>query len=379
MQKTNVIELNGKHYNARTGELVKAAVTAAKTPPAKVESRGMSVDGFIRPKGTTHAKQVHAPKAHPAARPSTAQVVATKPIAAPGRHSAQKLNHHAPKRSQTLMRSAVQKPAPGLKRHTKTVPHSDAVIKQPKFQITKKLAHPTVDPSRKQRAAIVARSPHVRRYAPDGARIAPQATVATATTPSHQTVASVAPATASGSGSLDIFERALKHANSHMERAVAPKKARRRNLFNKRALGVGLASLAVVLLAGVFAYHNQANLTVRYAASKAGFSAKLPAYKPAGYTVGNVTYSPGRVQVQYTGNSGGSFSLLQKESAWDSATLLSSYVESRSSSYDTIASAGRTIFSFGNTATWVNGGVWYVITADQNLDTQQLVNLATSM
>jgi hypothetical protein len=183
---------------------------------------------------------------------------------------------------------------------------------------------------------------------------------------------------------MDVFERALQRANSHLELPVDNRQKRvkrRKSGVSKRVFGASVSALAVVLLAGFIAFQNQANLTIHYASNKAGFAANLPAYKPAGYSVGKFTYSPGQVGVTYANNaSGQSFSMVQKQSSWDSQALRDDYVATQSQSYKTIESAGRTIYTYGNnSATWVNGGVWYQVDTAGSLTTEEIVNLATSM
>jgi hypothetical protein len=71
---------------------------------------------------------------------------------------------------------------------------------------------------------------------------------------------------------------------------------------------------------------------------------------------------------------------VQKQSTWDSTALHDNFVAAKNGSYQTIQSAGRTIYTYGNgNATWVNSGVWYQVTSNGSLKMNDLVNLANSM
>lgn len=318
------------------------------------------------------------------------------------RPAANKLAHHTPHKSQTLMRGAVTKPGDSLKRQTKAVSHSDAILQQPKFEVVPKLSHPKVDPERAQRSAQIPQSESVRRFV-DASAFQPAPTPAPAPVSTPESVPAPEPvavkpvlaetaaahavaAPSVAASSMDVFERALQRANSHMELPGEhkQKKAKHRSLkpgLGKRVLSIGAASLAVVMLVGFFAVQNKANLTVRYASAKAGFSATLPTYKPEGFGIGKFTYSPGLVGVTYTSDLSAdqAFTLTQKKSNWDSSSLRSDYLASQGE-FKTVQSAGRTIYIYGeNNATWVNGGVWYNVTSGGNLSSGELVSLANSI
>lgn len=349
VKKANIIELNGKRYDARTGAIV--GVPAHHEP----------------------AKPAHHPTHH-----------TSKKVMDVARPHAQHVKHHATKKSQTLMRSTVAKPEASLRRKTKVTSHTHALVAQSDFQIVKKLSHPKVDAQRLRHAKQIQQSKLVHRFAdpmmasqPTAARhhVAKQSTAAVPAI--HAVQAPVAP-----SSSLDVFERALQRANSHMEQPAKPaKKTRRRKGMSKRAVGLSAAVFAFLLLGGFFAYQNQAYVNMRYAAAKSGVAASMPGYRPAGYKAGKVSYSPGVVGVNFDNASNGqSYSVIEKNSTWDSVALLDSFVYGQGDSYQTIEAAGRTIYTYGeNNATWVDNGIWYRVTSNGGLTTNDLVNLAVSM
>ncbi|MCA9324715.1 hypothetical protein KDA23_01430 [Candidatus Saccharibacteria bacterium] len=351
VKKANIIELNGKRYDARTG-----AILSAPT--------------HHTPSKTTHHAAPHAThqpqrKVMDVARPGT-----------------QHLKHHTAKKSQTLMRSTVHKPEASLRRKTKVTSHTHALVASPDFQIVKKLSHPKVDVQRMRHAKQIPQSKLVHRFA--------DPMVAKQPTSAHHHVAkqsaAIMPAIhaveapVAQSSSLDVFERAMQRANSHLEQPVKPAKRHHRRGMGKRAVGLSAAVFAFLLLGGFFAYQNQAYINMRYAAAKSGVAASMPGYRPAGFTAGKVNYSPGLVGVNFSNNtSGQTYSVIEKNSTWDSVALLDSFVYGQDSSYQTIEAAGRTIYTYGqNNATWVDNGIWYRVTSNGGLTTNDLVNLAVS-
>ncbi len=394
-QKSNVLELNGKRYDAYTGELL----TSSTIPSAK-SPRTRSIDGFMKSSAQPTLKAVKsAPKkttqTHPVTTvPATSQ--AARPISDFTRQPATHVQHHKTSSSQTLMRHAVAKPKPSLKRHVKSQQRTDVLVKQPSITVQPKLSSYQLDPKRIARSQRVPRHPSARRYALDRAALAPQPVrvAVPATNPQPAATPSVKPVYADASAqalrlpqtpqarSTDIFEQALARANSHHQKPLTRRQAKRRkSLFGGRALSIGATSCAVLLLVGFFAWQSRANLTMHYAASKAGVAASMPGYKPAGFSAGKFSYSPGIVAVNFNNNkSGKNFALIEKTTSWDSTALLDSFVATRSRTYQTIDAAGRTIYTYGNNnATWVDNGVWYQVNTQGSLSTNELVNLAVSM
>jgi hypothetical protein len=181
---------------------------------------------------------------------------------------------------------------------------------------------------------------------------------------------------------MDVFERALQQANSHLEPLHKhTDKRHKQSKWGRRALSISAASLAVLIISGFVVFQNQANLTISYASHKAGITASLPSYKPVGYTVGKFSYSPGAVAVQYRNpSSNQEFSLKQTASSWDSQALRDNFVASADKTYHSVQAAGRTVYTYGNgNATWVNSGIWYTVVSNGSLTTNELVSLARSM
>lgn len=383
-KNANIIELNGKRYDAASGTLLQqphhsphAPSTTPVTPRASAPAAGQFVDGFV-PAST---KLPNAP------------IKSNKQIT---QRAANPARRHQPAKSTTLMRHAVAKPAAGsLKRHHHAQQRTDLLVKQPSITVAPKLSSYKLDQRRVQHAKQTPRSPHVSRYAARQALAArpikPVAAAGSATLTAAPAISRPASHTGTTSPSIarpqrqpstDIFEQALARANSHHQPATQPRRAKRRKaLPGSRALSIAAASLAVLLLAGFFAWQNRAGLTMRYAAAQAGIDATLPGYKPSGYQPAQFSYSAGKVAVNFKNvHTGNNFALMESSTGWDSQALRDTFVAAKSNTYQTIDAAGRTIYSYGDGhATWVDNGIWYQIVGNGQLNTNQIVDLATSM
>lgn len=150
----------------------------------------------------------------------------------------------------------------------------------------------------------------------------------------------------------------------------------------KRGLSIAAATLGLVLVAGYFTYVNLPNLSVRVAAAQAGIDATFPEYRPVGYHInGPVAYKNGEVNINFASNSGPlAFSLSQARSSWDSSALLEKYVNPESDGkYATYNDGGLTIYTYGNDAAWINGGILYTVDGSATLSNEQIRRIATSM
>ncbi len=420
----NYIELNGKRYDVVTGALlpktdsdhkevaakVKAATTAASHSSA-APAHGKTLDGFRHPvKKLSHAvKPAEKPAAkapavsHTAksATPATHEPTTAKPAAkqvmdirrAPAKH----ITHRQPEHSKTLMRQAVKRPAPGLKRTLKTQTRTDILAKVPAQQLAPKMSIQQIDEKRLRRAEHVNKSQLISRFSmpPVAVERHPAAVKQSAEVRQliSQHPADVKPVYAASpaavrdaQSSMDIFERALLRANSHKETAIDPKKLARthkkRSKNLRRFISSGAIAMSVLLIGGFIALQNTANLEMALAAQRSGLHATLPEHKPAGFAAGKFSYGAGFVAVDFHNNaSGANFKLTQKASSWNSVALLNEYVSNAAGeSYQTLTSGGRTIYTYGNNnATWVDGGIWYNVTSNGSLTTNQLIDIAASM
>jgi hypothetical protein len=372
--KANVLELNGRPYDALTGSLLDAS-------HHKVQK---AIDGFFSsPHHSTKAFNPVKPKpasykteAHQAALPAKARVFdihreITKPAV-----------RHQPQHTTTLMRRAVQRPVIPLKRHLKVAARTDLLSKIPRFDIVPKYSVTTIDQARLKRAARIARNKLISRFGNLELATTPVVKAVTPVAPGQTKVAppvsDAPPITRQPSN--DIFERALAHATSHTQPAYKHKRVSHKKIF-RRVSSVAAASLAILLIIGFVAYQNAADIQLRVASSRAGINATLPKWQPSGFAIGKFTYSPGTVSINFNSTNGQhSFSIVQTASSWDSATLFDKYVFPNSNSYEAIKAANTTLYAYNNTnATWVNNGIWFRLIGNGSLSTSQMATIAASM
>ena len=363
---SDIIILNGKHFNAMTGKPVAAGTKTGKLV--------RNVDGIL-PKHVTGTVLKRPAQYEPAVKS-----VQKKPIMDIVRVPA-----HAIKRSQqpgqTLMRRAVAKPMPTLKRTTKITAAIPAVGTIQLSHVAPKISAALVDAKKLHHAQKISKNSLITRFSVEPSATARRAVLSPAA--SHAVVSSQKAITGlAKQPSMDIFERALARAESHNQITPPHVKHSRTNVAKRRRrLNLAATSFACLLVTGFIGYQNLANVKLQYASSRAGFHAALPSYQPAGFSVGQLTYQTGAVSVNYHSNSDDrAFAIMQRPSAWDSQALRDNFVASNGEQYHVAVSGGRTIYLYGdNNATWVNGGVWYQVQAGNSLNERQLTQLASSM
>lgn len=353
--KQSIIEVNGKRYDARTGQLITTksaapvarAKTAPKTKPAQTAKR---VNDIARPVSGVQAV----------------------------RRQVQK--------SQTLMRSGLKRPAP--RPAVKTTKSRTVSDFRPVKPVASKVAN-RPNPQRQARAQSITQSKLVRKFNDFGASVQAASTQAVATTIAALPVQPVpaVPKTALKPTNLQkqkesILERGLRNANSHNEVFTPVKASKKSKRKSSRLATYAAGTLAALLLVGFIAYQNVPNIAVRYAAARSGVTASLPGYQPAGFALGHkVQYNHGQIVLSYQSNADErSYTITQRESNWNSDTLMANYVVKQSEQIQTYEDKGRTIYLYGESgATWVNGGVWYDISGDSQLTSDQLIRIATSL
>lgn len=346
-KNNNIIEINGKQYDARTGAML-SAHDEAETPLIKPET------GLSSPK----------------AKKSMHDVV---------RQPAMSARAHQPKPSKTLMRHAVHRPTPSKSKQKlkaqgpSEVSANDSlatvvVSKSAKRFDHKKLAKASRVPQSRMIAHFGSVTSDINSPEPVAEQAKPAAGKPNAARPTHAT--KTKPKT-----TAELLDHAVQQAKSH--EAEVPKTSRR----TRRSTKLALASMTAVLLIAFVGYQELPKLQFSLASAKAGFGATLPSYQPAGYSIGKLTYSPGVVAAKFNSNSDQrNYTLTQKTSSWDSHALKDNFVVNTSSDYQTVETAGQTIYLYGNgNATWVNGGIWYIVRSNGSLSDQQLIEVAKSI
>lgn len=381
MKAKNIIEINGRVYDANTGKPLKQPVAKTKTTVNQIKTKnslpkGKFIDGLQRPVGYRSNQLVKSSKSttnKTAAAQSLKTTVAKSSRSSISRSSAPKAAVH-PKHSTTLHRRAVK--MPNLKNNE--VQKSEA--KAPTAQ-TKKY-----DSKRLERAGTIKRSNAIQRF--------------------HRTSTPASQPTGSALNKDQTSEAAVLGLTHHLQTTNAKTESKKEQLIaaslkkatlqpthhkatkqkvnsKKRLLRFSSSALVVLMLAGYVAYLNVPGISMKVAAHRAGFAANLPGYKPAGYSLSNpISYQPGQVTINFHSNTDERrFSLLQQPSSWDSNALRENYVQPKDENYVTYQDNGLTIYVYnGSNASWVNGGkLYHIDSKDSQLDTEQLLNLATSM
>lgn len=366
MAGKNIITINGRSYDAITGMPIASHTSQPKTshhqapkhhsphaPHAKAHR------AFSDISGPTRIKTVPVPDPDPT------------PVKSP--HSEVKAHtvHQKPQKSQTLHRAALKKPAP-----------------------LRQLNPAPVKVEADYAQSTVQRSPAISKFGPTHHSIAPRHSVATphpeppaeARPRIHPVAAKalthVTPAMAAPQSSKELKEALIRERLAEAQSPTeAPASPRRRLGKQPRLATILTSSLALLLLAGYLTYINLPNISMRVAATRAGISANYPNYKPDGYRfTGPITYQPGEVNITFQSNTNDrNFVIKQKASSWDSQAVLDNYVSKKTGTYLTYQERGLTIYSFGNQAAWVNGGLLYTIEGNAPLSSDQLMRIATSM
>lgn len=349
MKTSNVIEINGKLYDAKSGKLLKGAAAKPKAP-------GHSMDGMTKTHTELKQATVHS---------SQSKATHTRT------HSKAKLSA---KRSTTLNRRAVSLPAI----HAASIATTNEATEIPTTPQSTALKH--ADTKRIKRAADINRSPAISRFSSFSQNISPEHTEVPLSDHLARTHEE-APAKhmpANGKKARIISQAGSKALKSQTAGPLKSHKKRGKHI-TRYATGV----FAALVLVGYVAYLNIPAISMKIAAHQAGFGATMPAYKPAGYSFsGPITSSPGKVSLSYASNTDNrNFTLSQQPTTWDSGALLENVVVKKSQNYLTYQDRGLTIYIYnGSNAAWVNNGKLYQVEGkNSNLDTDQLLKLATSV
>jgi hypothetical protein len=372
MESKNVIELNGKRYDAVTGTFL--GTSTVSQPPNKTRHSQKNVDGVLRA----------VPKPKP--QVPTPEPVAAKPVKPKTTHIAVRAIHstsnhtvrHKPQPAHTLMRRAVKKPAPGLKKQI----HVQAALqhKTPSI-ISKKTAAQAVEPARLERAQQVPRSTKVMRFHPNAVQAVPVAVVAIPVQEAPQPAPVAAPAPKPSNKPVDMFEQAIANANNFVD--TQANKAHFHRKARKHVASMAAGSLALLLLVGFAFYQSSPGLQIKVAGMQAGVtSAGVPNLQAVGYAYNGVKATNGKLVLGFE-NASGQYNLVQQKTNWSSENMISevSAIDaSGTPNYTTVQAGDNTIYRFDNTsATWVENGTWYQLSGTTTLTDDQVKTFAGSI
>lgn len=377
MTKPNILHINGKNYDTRNGQIITDIVPFDRlSPPVKIDKTPKSNRLNDQPPANLNPAKIH--------KPPFKDGQAISEMLVPGlpkpRSPAQSIISHQPERGQTLMRRGVAKPTPQTSsvRRINTPAGSLPSRRLPTLPANKNIS----DKLRLERAKKITQNSQVKHfdlntYSINYPKTTSQISLRPAAKPALKTNSSKVTQMASASKLENLLASGLARADSHLE---SPPKIAKRGRRRSRKLAATIAGLAVLLIVGIYGYRNLPDLNVHIAASRSGVNAELPGYTPSGFALaGVIKYNPGTVQVNYYfGNQ--HFSLVQKNSNWDSASLKQNFVSGVNSAVQTARADGLTVYLFANgNATWVNNNVWYQISGNALLSHKQLLNIATSL
>lgn len=371
------VEINGRTYDARTGKLLSSSenVVAKKT---LTPNRGVVMDGVSRK-----------PAQHIALHP-TGQPALTRPKPTTKRVPGQVLDLRAvkkPQRSKTLLRTAVKKPMPSKATALASKPdpsvqlhqaphgrlyraHSAAISKSiSKFGHRTSLK-PVLAPLHVAKAPDISNA-HGPVPTPQPQQSAPIQTTPVPHTKTHRE---------------EVFAHRIAAANTHLLRHE-PKASLRNRItrslrISPKFVSLGAACLAILVIGGFFAYQRVPSVAMRVAASQAGFHGSLPSQVPSGYAFsGPIRSEKNSIILTYKSRSDSRQILIsQRPTDWTSESLLTNYLVDSNLRYQTYQDNGLTIYIYSEgSATWVDQGIWYNMTSQGALNSQQILSLASSM
>lgn len=145
-------------------------------------------------------------------------------------------------------------------------------------------------------------------------------------------------------------------------------------------LALGCATVSILAIAYLVNI-NMPEFSLRVAAMQSGIEPTYPNYVPAGYSQNGVSAEGEKIAITFRHHSGNTFTLSEEKSSWDSTTLLNNYIKPEfKENYSTIREHGLTVYITSSAAAWVNGGIAYKLTFNENsLTKNQIISLATSL
>lgn len=345
MSASQVIELNGRRYDAATGREV---TRTQHQSPKKPSSQGVSLDGM--------AKRSHPPR-------KTSQPA-----------------HHRTQRSNTLKRSTVGKPQAVKNVASSKKAHQAKTPTKTMAEAGQALRH-SVPSDRLHRVKSVNQSKLIQRFNSD---VSP--TVHKHAVKAKQHASSMVQAVSSVVDRPTAqFGQAIEQATSHTAKKIRKTPVRhriaRKLRISTKALNASAMAVAVLLFVGFFGYQNAPNLSMRVATMRSQVEGSLPGYAPNGFSLNrSIAYKPGEITLAYQSNSDERyFEVKQTASQWDSDALAQNFIAEKDQ-VRTIQDKGKTIYLYEESnATWVDGGVWYRIEGESLLNSDQLSRLANSL
>lgn len=178
-----------------------------------------------------------------------------------------------------------------------------------------------------------------------------------------------------------VKDHAIAAALATPSKPVTKKESKKRFTWSRRATVI-ISIVLFLFTAGLITYVALPGVSVAIASAQAGVDASYPKFVPDGYSLSQpVTFSDGEVILKFSSNSGGgSYSISQLNSSWDSSAVLENVVKSAAGdNYVINQERGLTIYAYDGNAAWVNRGILYTITSSAPLSGDQIRRIATSL
>ena len=165
---------------------------------------------------------------------------------------------------------------------------------------------------------------------------------------------------------------------SKKSRGIHRKSFFARKKFISFSMGFAVAIFGV----GYLTYINLPDIASRITAFQSGMAVETPAYIASGYSPKGLAYFDGK-NVNFEYKKGDSnYKIQQSQSGWDSSALLQNYVTKKwSEDYSTTYSNGLTIYSNRRgESVWVNNGKLYKVEASGNkISDEEIRKIAISL
>ena len=157
----------------------------------------------------------------------------------------------------------------------------------------------------------------------------------------------------------------------------------RKSFFaRKKFISFALVFAVAIFGVGYLTYINLPDIASRITAFQSGMAVETPAYIASGYSPKGLAYFDGK-NVNFEYKKGDSnYKIQQSQSGWDSSALLQNYVTKKwSEDYSTTYSNGLTIYSNRRgESVWVNNGKLYKVEASGNkISDEEIRKIAISL
>ena len=157
----------------------------------------------------------------------------------------------------------------------------------------------------------------------------------------------------------------------------------RKSFFvRKKFISFSMGFAVAIFGVGYLTYVNLPDIASRITAFQSGMAVETPAYIASGYSPKGLAYFDGK-NVNFEYKKGDSnYKVQQSQSGWDSSALLQNYVTKKwSEDYSTTYSNGLTIYSNRRgESVWVNNGKLYKVEVSGNkISDEEIRKIATSL